>query len=95
MGGMIGGSGGVFSGTGGAPGGGPTWLQSLVQGAAKGGLTGAGKGMQQAGSSGAAIPNAPAATPVNPAYFQPTANPMASGPMMPGNGQGPGTALYG
>lgn len=95
MGGMIGGTGGAFSGTGGAPGGGPTWLQSLVQGATKGGLTAAGKGMQQPGQTNTtAIPNAPAAMPVDASYFRPM-SPMSAGPMMSGNGQAPGTALYG
>lgn len=102
---MGGALGGIFSGQpqgspapGAAPGAPnqPSLLQKLVQGAAKGGLTGAGKGMQQqpGGGGGQAIPNAPSVMPVDSSYFRPM-SPMNAGPMMPGNGQAPGTALYG
>ena len=85
--------GGIFSNQGQGANGQPSFLQNLVQGAAKGAGTAAGNGMQkQPGGGGGGLPAAPAATPVDPRFFQPS----AQMPQRPGGGAGmPASAFYG
>lgn len=86
---MGGSLGGVFSNTGAGANGAPSLLQKLVQGTAKGAGTALGKGMQTPppGGPGGGSPGAPAATPVDPRFFQPST--FASRTPLP-NGGAPG-----
>ncbi len=70
----------------------PSFLQSLVQGTAKGAGTAFGKGMQgQPGGGG--LMQAPSATPVDPRFFQPSAFAPPMNGAAPGGGGN--SAFYG
>jgi hypothetical protein len=91
---MGGALGGVFSNQGQGADGSPSLLQSLVQGSAQGAGTAFGKGAQQppprSGGPGGAM-QAPAATPVDPRFFQPSTFTPPGAPA-PGGGN---PAFYG
>lgn len=71
---MGGSLGGIFSGSGAGSNGGPSFLQNLVQGTAKGAGTAFGKSMQspQSPNGNSGVIAAPAPAPVDPRYFMPS-----------------------
>lgn len=95
---MGGSVGGIFSNVGQGANGAGSFLQNLVQGT----VAGAGKGFGQStkppapGGSGSQ-PSAPAAAPVDPRYFMPTALPprAPAGAPMSAPSPGGGSAFYG
>jgi len=82
----------VFSGTPSGGNGQPSFLQSLLQGTAKGAMQGAGKTMQNQGQPGQPG-TTPVTPPVNPQAFRPTAAAPASAPQPAMPNQQP--AFYG